>query len=276
MIYIVTALHCEAKPLIDHFSLKKNADSQKFDLFQSDRIALIVSGIGKIRSAVATAFLLTARNSSDVSAILNIGICGSFAQNRKIGELLYINKITDHAGGRQYFPEPVLQLGLQEALLETYDKPVENANTVSRDSDLIDMEASGFFQSAAMFVESHQIYCFKIVSDHLELSNLSKDFISGLIKDRISEIDRIVSQVSLFHAPEPDLLGKEDMELITKIGFNLKLTQSQHHQLSDLIRSAKVRKKYEAAKIIPFTTVEIKTKNENKNAFNRIRQILGS
>lgn len=276
MIYIVTALHCEAKPLIDHFDLKKDADSPKFDLFQNDRIALIVSGIGKIRSAVATTFLLTGTNSSDVSAILNIGVCGSVAQSRKIGDLLYINKITDHANGRQYFPEPVLQFGMQEASVETFDKPVESSNTISFDSDLVDMEASGFFQAASMFTETHRIYCFKIVSDLLELSHISKEFISGLIKGRISEVERIFTMLSDFHTPEPDLMENDDRVLITKIGSNLKLTQSQSYQLADLIRSAKVRKKYEMTKLIPFTTLEIKTKNDNKNAFNRIRQILGS
>jgi nucleoside phosphorylase len=275
VIFIVTALHCEAKPLIDHFDLKKDQVSQKFDLFQNDRIALIVSGIGKIRSAIATTYLLTNRDSSEISAVLNIGVCGS-AKDRKLGDLFNINKITDHAGGRQYFPEPVLQLGMQEASVETFDKPVESSHAINFESDLVDMEASGFFQAASMFTETHRIYCFKIVSDLLELSHISKDFISGLIKERIPEVERIFTMLSDFHAPVPDLIGNDDRVLITKIGSNLKLTQSQSHQLADLIRSAKVRKKYEVTKLIPFTTLEIKTKNDNKNAFNRIRQILGS
>lgn len=272
----MTALHCEAKPLIDRFELKKDPDSHKFDLFENDTMILIVSGIGKIRSAVASTYLLSKRNSTDVSVILNLGICGAFGKEHKIGELHYINKITDHAGGRQYFPDPILRLGLREASLETFDNPVEKTNGLRVESDLADMEASGFFQAASMFVETHQIYCLKIVSDFLELSNISKDFISSLIRDRMGDLERILTACKSFHTPDPDLLTNMDLELISKISVNLKLTRSQHHQLIERIRSAKVRKNYRPEKLSPFSSEEIKTKNDNKNAFNRIRQILDS
>ena len=41
MLYVVTALYCEAKPWIQTFSLKKNVTSQRFQLFQNDNICTI-------------------------------------------------------------------------------------------------------------------------------------------------------------------------------------------------------------------------------------------
>ena len=276
MIYIVTALHCEAKPLIDHFDLKKDPVSKKFDVFTNDRIALIVGGIGKIRSAIATTFLLTSRDVSNISVVLNIGICGSVREDRKIGELLYIHSITDRAAGRHYYPETIIDFGLNEGTLETFDIPVEKSKLPMVAFDLVDMEASGFFQAASLFVEIHRICCFKIVSDFLELSHISKDFISALVTDKIPDIERVFSMLSRFHDPDSDWLQTDETELIQKIGTKLRLTQVQRDQLANMYRSAKVRKKGIKEELIPFTAIEIKTKNENKDAFNRIRRILSS
>ncbi|MCB0340373.1 MAG: hypothetical protein KDD53_12250, partial [Bdellovibrionales bacterium] len=64
MIAIVTALHCEAKPIIDHFGLKKDAQSHQFEVFLSDEYLLLISGVGKIKAAIGTTYLL-ARYFSD-------------------------------------------------------------------------------------------------------------------------------------------------------------------------------------------------------------------
>jgi len=64
---IVTALCSEAEPIIEYFRLKKNTASNKFDIFENDRIALVVSGIGKIKSAIATTILSSTYSSPDVT-----------------------------------------------------------------------------------------------------------------------------------------------------------------------------------------------------------------
>jgi spore photoproduct lyase len=72
MIYIVTALAGEAIPLINAFKLKKDLSFTKFDLFKNDEIRLIVSGIGKIRSSIATTYLLVKNSPSSDDRILNV------------------------------------------------------------------------------------------------------------------------------------------------------------------------------------------------------------
>ena len=45
MIFIVTALYHEAKPIIDFFELKKKQTANKFQIFQDENIVLIISGV---------------------------------------------------------------------------------------------------------------------------------------------------------------------------------------------------------------------------------------
>lgn len=47
MIYIITTLFIEAKPIIEKYKLKKDKTSQKFQIFSNEKIKLIISGVGR-------------------------------------------------------------------------------------------------------------------------------------------------------------------------------------------------------------------------------------
>jgi hypothetical protein len=271
LIAIVTALHCEAKPLITKLKLKKDTASTKFDLFRNAEYSLIVSGMGKIRAAAATTFLL--HTGGLPAAVVNIGICGSANARLKIGTMFLIHKITDHASGREFYPDAIHKLGLKESSVETFDKPVVMENISGMDLELVDMEASGFVQSASLFLESHQIVCLKVVSDFLELSNISKEFISGVIDKNISSLEKVFSILAKAHKTK-HLLSEAEQELLGRIGTQLRLTETQKHQLTDWAKSYKIRNPAGLDILESFLTVTVKTKNDNKQAFSRIRQIL--
>ena len=57
MLIWVCAMHCEAKPVIDFYRLKKSHDDNAFDLYRGDKMACIISGIGKLASAAASAWI---------------------------------------------------------------------------------------------------------------------------------------------------------------------------------------------------------------------------
>ena len=59
MLIWVSALHCEAKPVIDFYRLKKSHEDNAFDLYRGDGMACIISGTGKIASSAACALLIT-------------------------------------------------------------------------------------------------------------------------------------------------------------------------------------------------------------------------
>lgn len=53
MLYMTTALYCEAKPFIQHFQLKKTDQFHKFQVFLGEEITLIITGVGEIAASVA-------------------------------------------------------------------------------------------------------------------------------------------------------------------------------------------------------------------------------
>ncbi len=57
MIFIVTALDCEARPLIQHYKMRRCQQFKPFPLYQGDNISLVVSGIGATNAMLATATL---------------------------------------------------------------------------------------------------------------------------------------------------------------------------------------------------------------------------
>ena len=79
MIYVVTALYQEAHGLIRELELKKNTAYAPFEVFdnESASIRLVVTGVGEIAAAAATA-AVCARDGADAAEFLvNIGCCAA-------------------------------------------------------------------------------------------------------------------------------------------------------------------------------------------------------
>ena len=174
MVYLIIALFCEAKPFIDYFQLKQDHSHCKWRVFTGSKMALIISGSGKIRSSMAATYLLCQypKESFLNSIIANIGICGSTGLNSfGIGDLVLVNQIIDRGTLRNYFPDMMVKHDFAESGLETFDFPVVSDNDLSL--PLADMEAAGFYEAVSVFFDSHQIYCFKLISDKLEDSKIS-------------------------------------------------------------------------------------------------------
>ena len=184
MIYIVTALAQEAIPLIQHFKLKKDLSHTKFDIYRNDMIKLIVTGTGKLKSAVATTYLLLKEPPKKSDKILNFGICGSGLEKHKSGQIFLINKIEDVNSGKSYYPEIIFSHLLPEATIVTYEKPVIKSKTSNSVSELVDMEVSGFYEAANTFVQSHNIIILKVVSDHLGGEKFTGAFIQSIVEKK--------------------------------------------------------------------------------------------
>ncbi|NUM40448.1 MAG: nucleoside phosphorylase, partial [Leptospiraceae bacterium] len=57
MVFVSVALRSEAEPIIENFQLKLEDTKNRFSIYSSDRIKLIITGVGKINSAIGTAIL---------------------------------------------------------------------------------------------------------------------------------------------------------------------------------------------------------------------------
>ena len=118
MINIVVAMPCEAKPLVEHFALQRNSQLHAFPVYASTDMTLITSGVGKVNSAMAVAWLAGQQQTRD-QQWLNIGMAGH--ASHKPGTLLVANKVTDMATNRSWYPQVLSRLEHESTALRTID-----------------------------------------------------------------------------------------------------------------------------------------------------------
>ena len=280
MIYIVTALAQEAIPLIQHFKLKKDLSHSKFDIYQSDMIKLIVSGTGKLKSAVATTYLLLKEPPKKSDKILNFGICGSGLEKHKSGQIFLINKIEDLNSGKTYYPEILFSHLLPEAGIFTHEKPVikTKASPTPSTMGLVDMEVSGFYESANTFVQSHNIIILKVVSDHLSGEKFTGAFIQSIVEKNIPNIITVLNQSRKRQATTPadtEVLDSGEYRIFEDLSDDLGLSTTQRFQVLDLLKGYKVRGEGDLQFLKEYSkSKKITSKQDTKKALEELRQKL--
>ena len=210
MVHFVVALACEARPLIAHYRMKVISSTDAFRMYAGEQAALVVSGVGKIASASATAYRYgTAGDPGDrKGAWLNVGVGGHGTCDVGLGVLAH--KVTDSATGRSWYPPFVFGVPCRTAPLLTVDSP-----TVEYEKEWIyDMEGAGFYAAASRFQTAELIHCYKIVSDNraLPAKKLTPEFVGRLVEDRLENIDAIVGRLSAL-AKELEVLESVPSEL---------------------------------------------------------------
>jgi len=189
---IVSAFHSEAKAIIEGLKLKRDFSIKPFQYFRSDQYCAIICGLGKLKAAICTTFLLT--NFPEIKALINLGICGS-AKQHPIGELYLCNKVSDMHSAKCFYPDILFKHGLNEESITTFDAPVTKANRPSSDIGLVDMEASGFMAGALTFLAPSKLALLKIVADHLESSQITEEFAHQLISNKIEQILEVLNAI---------------------------------------------------------------------------------
>lgn len=185
MLIWVSALHCEAKPVIDFYRLKKSQGNRAFDVYRGDDMACIVSGIGKIASAAASAWIAASHPAETSFAWINLGIAG--AADHEIGDLFLLNQVVDADSGQCYYPVPVAVSPLAGSACLTLSQASEDY----RSDTLFDMEASGFMYSALRFSSAELVQGLKIVSDNRNQQiGKNRPRVSELIHQHIESIEK--------------------------------------------------------------------------------------
>jgi hypothetical protein len=224
MINIITALSIEAKPIIKYFKLKANKN-----IYSNEKINLIVTGSGKIKSAINTALLL----SKHLTFSLNFGIAGS---NRyEVGEGFFIHKIIDTDTMFEYYPD----FFKNSATLYTTSK-------IGKYFELVDLEGSGFFEASYKFLSVEKIALYKIVSD---TPNKKPSNIEELIKKHLF----IIEELQDICQEKEDIIKEE----LQKAKEFLYLTKTQENELKNILT-------YMYLKNIPFPKFEKLNKKETK------------
>lgn len=201
MLIWVCALHCEAKPIIDYYRLKKSHDDNAFELYRGDDMLCIVSGIGKIASAAACAWIAARYDDGTSIAWINLGIAGS-AQH-PIGSAFSLNQVIDADSGQRYYPVACSRPVLAGSPCLTLSQPGDNY----QHEFLFDMEASGFMYSALRFSSAELTQCIKIVSDNQHYkTGKNRQQVSDLIHQNIESITQHAANLVALNAEVAGLL----------------------------------------------------------------------
>ena len=229
MLIWVCALHCEAKPVIDFYRLKKSHDDNAYDLYRNQDMICIVSGPGKLASAAATAWIAAREQASGSLAWINLGTAG--AAGHEIGALFQLHQVIDADSEQRYYPviteKPVLEGHAGLCLSQP--------STDYREQYLYDMESSGFMQSALRFSSAELIRCVKIVSDNRrEQTGRNRRRVSELVERHIASIDAQARALLALNRSRLDLeIAPDTWERITALAH---FSQTQINRLRTLLR----------------------------------------
>jgi len=229
MIYLITALDAEAKPLCDHYRLKRDT-SLPYTLYRNDEMTLLVGGIGKANTMMALSALLGWRIPEAGDILINIGICGAPSEYT-IGEALLIHQIFE--GERRYYPDVLYPHTLREAALRSIDSPQSMECTHP-----VDMESSAIFQAASRFFKLHQMAFLKIVSDHFTPESVTKEGAIDFVRSHVNTLDELIRNLQSVQV-DPSLFTADERREINALKEHF--TKSQGDALEDALSYCRLK-----------------------------------
>ncbi len=177
----VVALRPEAAPLISRMGLKSiRTPGELFPIYRSkdERTFLTISGIGRVNSGAATAYLAGCLPDGAVAGWINFGIAGS--GEPQYGETFLALKVVEEAGRRAWFPGSIVPIpaGIRRVEVTTVDR----ASDAYPPRGIVEMEASGFFQTAVRSSTVEFCQVAKVISDDPghPVEGIGKEMVSGL------------------------------------------------------------------------------------------------
>ncbi|MCB1119321.1 MAG: hypothetical protein KDK65_05115 [Chlamydiia bacterium] len=187
-------MECEAKPLIVRYHLQL-MEEQPFRCYGGNNFQLIISGVGKVFVAAATALLGTSN-----AFWLNVGLAGHRSLPRGTGVLAH--QIVDQATGNCYYPPFMFQPPCPTARILTVDSP----ETSYPEESAYDMEASAFFAVANRFSPAELIHSYKVISDnsHESTTAVNAKLAHTLIENQLDDIERLIEALKMLPClPQP-------------------------------------------------------------------------
>ena len=201
MIYIFTALYCEAHIFIKHFNLIKDQESTWYQLFFNEAagIRLAITGVGEIATAAVIGSVCSLYKPTQNDLLLNVGICAHTTKNDGI---FLGNKIMEKATGRTFYPDMLYYHNFAEGTIVTGMQPYHSNDDIAQMPEdtlaetFYDMEAAAVYQTGIHFFGPHQMIFLKIVSDRGVVEDVSKER-TALLMERYKDcIFDFISQIS--------------------------------------------------------------------------------
>ena len=204
MIYVMMALYQEAHGLIRELELKKNTAYAPFEVFDNESagIRLVVTGVGEIAAAAATAAVCARDGADAADFLINIGCCAAgcckpadrdmdsrcvAAHAAQIGDLYVCHKITEQATGKTFYPDILYRHPWKERELVTGMQPLQRA---AAHGALYDMEAAAVYQAGIRFFSPDRMLFLKVVSDFgiAGQERMTAEALTGLLEQYVKEV----------------------------------------------------------------------------------------
>ncbi|AEY65923.1 nucleoside phosphorylase [Clostridium sp. BNL1100] len=270
MIFIVTALMLEAAPIIDYFKLKKDMTIHPYSVYKGSDITFIVSGVGKLKSAMASVYLYTKYGSGENNVLINIGFCGTNSKSFDTGSLLVVNKVTDMDTGKDYYPDVFFGDGIPQIPVECYPKVVKAVNLTEKKELFCDMESAGIMEASKKFFFAHNVLILKIISDYLEPDKLDKAKLKGYIEMNMPILESIIKEMRHLNEGFGELPPEEEKDSIEALCLSLRFTQAMKLILTKEVKRARINGLEPLSSLKQFNEIKANSKEEGKKYFEYI------
>ena len=264
MIYIFTALYCEAHILIRRLELVKNPENTWLQEFYNETagIRLTVTGVGEIAAAAAVGSVCSVHRPGRGDILLNVGTCADAGESDGI---FLCNKITEQATGRTFYPDMLYRHNFREKSIvtgmrpwngeskgtgpaeavtagKTYGGKGEEPSSAVPAGSLYDMEAAAIYQAGSSFFGPHQMMFLKVVSDGGAAEKISKEQIERRMEKYQNRIFDFIEQISVITQRTQkggggeNCLRQEDEALIRKFCADLHCSKAMEDSMRQYIR----------------------------------------
>ena len=235
-LFVVAALPSEARPLVNHWGLKRLSSGGPYPVYQSacGARSLIVSGVGKVAAAAAVGYLAGHIGAKRSDAWLNVGIAGSGEHG--LGTLVVGHKVVDVGAAKSWYPSQLFQGPRLRRYLSAVIRTFEEEVTDYPGDGVVEMEAAGFVGAAMRHSSVELVQVVKVVSDTPEepASGITPEGVSALITDKLEEITALGTELGALSG-ELAVLDRESPE-VAVILERWRFSVSGGHQLRRLMR----------------------------------------
>lgn len=274
MIFICTATYFESENFIKKLSLKKDINITKFQVFKNDDITLIITGVGKIKAVSALVHIFSIYKTQSPSLLINFGICGTSNKKLHIGTTYLCNKLIDNSSKKTYYTDIIYNTPFEETSVETFDTVINSSMNYDITGDLIDMEAVGVYEGGSLFLNTHEIFIIKLISDYLDANSINKPLIKEKINCASDEIINWLNFLSTNLRKVPHAISPKEAELISSIADNLKFSTTMKNDFKKELLYFKLSNGYIPDDLKQYSKVPCKSKREGKIYADSIKKKL--
>lgn len=284
MVYIFTALYCEAQIFIKYFNMTKNLENTWFQEFHNETagIRLTVTGVGEIAAATAVSSICAVYRPTQGDLLINVGIC---AHTSKKDGIFLCNRLIEQATGKTFYPDMLYRHDFCEGTILTGMMPWNAQNDggiISADARteiLYDMESCAVYQAGIRFFGPHQMIFLKVVSDNgmTEISKEQAAFCMEKYEDCIIEYIMKIADITQENSRCKNALYGDEEQLVKTFCEDLHCSKAMRDSMRQHIRYLAlsgmdyigiIREMYEK-KLLP-----CKDKREGKQRFEEFKRRL--